>query len=319
MSAFGTLETAELTPVFQTDFVYGLNTQLWNTAATSGTGATVDTNVRRLRVQSGTSSTAYAYVTSRRIIKYRAGQGVTARFTTAFTAGAADNLQYVGCGSIASNAPNDGYFVGYRGTSFGICHYIAGTPAFTARASFNGDTIDGNGASGFNCDPTLGNVWMIKYPYLGYGSITFHVLNPTTGAWILAHTIRYPNTTATTQLSNPNLQFLAFTNNSGNTTNKIVYCASVGCFVSGVRTNISHPKWAIDNSKSSITTETNILSIRNATTYNGVSNRSLIRLQSLATAVTAATASVVTIRFKIGTTLGGSTSYTTISGTSAMT
>lgn len=316
-SAFGTLETAELTPVFQTDFVYGLNTQLWTTAGTSGTGATVDTNTRRLRVQSGTSSTAYAYITSRRIIKYRAGQGVTARFTTAFTTGAAGNLQGVGCGSIVSNAPYDGYFVGYSGTSFGVFHYLAGTPAFTARASFNGDTIDGNGASGFNLDPTFGNVWMIKYPYLGYGDINFFVLNSATGAWILAHTIRYANTTATTQLTNPNLQFLAFTTNSGNTTNKIVYCASVGVFVSGIRSNISQPKWAVDNSKSSITTETNLLTLKNATTYNGVTNRSLIRLQSIGIAVTAAAASVVTIRFKINATLGGSPSYTTINGTTA--
>lgn len=43
-SAFGSLETAELTPIFQGDFVYGLNTQTWNTAVTSGTGATVDTD-----------------------------------------------------------------------------------------------------------------------------------------------------------------------------------------------------------------------------------------------------------------------------------
>lgn len=317
MSAFGTLETNELEPVFQCDFVYGLNTQIWSTAATSGTGATVDTNARRLRIQSGTSSTSYAYVTSRRIIKYRAGQGITARFTTDFDTGASNNVQAFGCGSIVSNALYDGYFVGYSGTSFGMFHYIAGTPAFTAATSFNGDTLNGSGASGITIDPTLGNVWMIKYPYLGYGDINLFVQNPTTSAWILAHTIRYANSTTTTQLTNPNLQFIGFTANSGNTTNKTIFSASVGVFISGRRSDISTPKWAIDNQKSSVTTETNILSLRNATTYNTVTNRSIIRLKSLGLAVTASVSSVATIRFKIGATLGGSPSYTTISGTTA--
>lgn len=72
----------------------------------------------------------------------------------------------------------------------------------------------------------------------------------------------------------------------------------------------------MDNNKSTITTETNILSIRNATTYNGVTNRSLIRMSFISGGVSAANG-VHVIRFKIGATLGGSPSFTTISGTSA--
>lgn len=44
MSAFGTLETGELTPVLQIDFVYGINTQTGTTTVLNS--GIVDTNVR---------------------------------------------------------------------------------------------------------------------------------------------------------------------------------------------------------------------------------------------------------------------------------
>jgi hypothetical protein len=310
LSAFGTLETAELTPVFQTDFVYGLNTQLWNTAGTSGAGAAVGTDSARLRVQCGTAATSYAFLESRRIIRYRAGQGIVGRFTTAFEGGVANNIQMVGLGDVVSNAILDGYFVGDSGTTFGFFRYLNSTPVFTPATSFNGDTLDGNGASGVTINPAFGNVWMIKYPYLGYGNIGLYVQHPTTSRWILAHTVRYTNTTATLQLTNPNLQVVAFSANNGNTTNRSV-------FISGVRSHVSSPKWAADRVITGVTTEANALSLRNATTYNGVTNRSLIRLQSLSAASNGTLSANITVRLKIGVTLGGSPSFTPRSGSTA--
>ena len=315
-SAFGTLETAELTPVFQGDFVYGLNTQMWKTASTSGTGAAVDTNESRLRIQCGTSSTSYAYIQTVRPARYRAGQGTLARFTPLFTAGAASNIQAWGMFNIASNALYDGYGFGYNGTSLGVVHYVRGTPAWTAQGSWNGDKCDGSAGSSFTWNATLGTPAMIKYPYLGYGDIMFYLQNPTTGTWILCHTIRYANTVATTQLSNPTLSFTGFTANSGNTTNKTMYCGSVGVFISGVRDFVGNPQWSIDNNKSGITTENNIVSIKNATTYNGITNTGLIRLNSISLGSSAASG-IAVVRLKKGVTLGGSPSYTTVNGTTA--
>ena len=387
-SAFGTLETNELTPVFQDDFTAGLNTQKWNSSYTftitapaahptagdiytvnnqsfvvvssagttliaigggappasgnltrvtgsgttpiafsafttqvgvqNGTGAAVDTNAGRLRLQCGTSSTGYAYIESRRILKYRAGQGTTGRFTPLFAAATADCLQLWGVGTLVANAPYDGYFLGRRASdgAFGIYHYIGGVAQpFIPQTSFNGDTLNGSGASGVNLDLTYGTPFQIKYPYLGYGVVNFWAQNPTTGGWILFHTIRYPNTTASLQLSNPNLRFIGFVQNSGNTSNKIMYCGSVGFFVSGTRSFVANNKQAIDNTKTGVTTETNIVTLRNANSYNGVSGRGLIRLQSIGVSVTTTTAANITIRLKIGAALGGSPSFTAINGT----
>lgn len=317
MSAFGTLETGELTAVVQGDFVYGLNTQIWQTAVTSGTGATVDTNAGRLRIQSGTNSAGYAYILSRSPIKYRAGQGVRVRMTPIFTAGVANNIQVWGAGAVASNVLHDGYFFGYNGTSVGIVHYNAGTPTWYSRtADWNGDKCDGSAGSSFTWNPALGTPATIVYPYLGYGDITFWLQNPTTARWVLCHTIRYANTTASTQLSNPSLYVMGYTLNSGNTTNQIMYNGSVGAFISGERSFVGNPKWSQKNNKTGITTETNILSLKNATTYNTLANRGLIRLTEISVSSSAASGTA-TFDLIINTTLGGTPAYATINGTTA--
>lgn len=317
LSAFGTLEVADMTPVIQGDFVYGLNTQLWNAAVTSGTGAAIDTNASRLRIQSGTNSAGYAYQTSRRLVRYRAGQGTTARFTMIFTAGVASNVQLFGMGTITSNAPYDGYFFGFNGTAFSIARYSAGTPTWVAQTDWNGDKCNGGSSTFGTLDPTKGNVAMIKYPYLGFGDIDFYLLSPTTGRWVLCHTIYYPNSSTATQVTNPTLQFIGFTLNSGNTTNQTMYCASVGVFISGMRSFVGNPKWATDTSKASITAETALLNLKNCTTYNGVTNRGLLRLNSLSCSNSANTTAFV--RFKINATLGGTPVYNPINGTSSQT
>lgn len=307
-SAFGTFETAELTPVIQGDFVYGLNTQIWSPAVVSGTGATVDTNASRLRIQSGTANNGYAYVQTKRSIRYRAGQGTVMRFTPLFTTGVAESIQLWGVGTIASNAPYDGYFFGYNGVDFGIAHYIAGTPTWVKQVDWNGTAI--------TWDKTKGSPVMIKYPYLGYGNIFFYVQNPTTSFWTLVHVIRYANSSTATQLTNPSLYFTGYVINSGNTSNLTMYCASIGAFVSGKRSFIGNPKWTFAHNKTAITAETAIFNIKNATTYNGLANTGQVRLSSLSVSSSAATG-IAIFRFRLGATLGGSPSYAAISGTTA--
>jgi hypothetical protein len=206
----------------------------------------------------------------------------------------------------------DGYFFGYNGAEFGILHRINSVDAWTVQSGWNGDRVDGSTGTSFSYNPTFGSPVMIKYPYLGYGNITFFIQNPDNSRWVLVHTIRYANTVTTPQASNPSLYFYGQSLNDGNNTNLIMYCGSVGVFLSGVRQIIS-PKWATDNNKTGITTETNILTVKNATTYNGVVNRGLMRIKNISVSSSAATG-ICVVRLKLNATLGGSPSYTPISG-----
>lgn len=323
LSAFGTIETNELNPVIQGDFVYGLNSQIWNIPSVNtlvAGGATVSTSNSRLIIQGGTSSGNYAYITSRKVIKYRAGQGTTCRFTPIFTTGVANSIQQWGVGTIGTNnAPVDGYFVGYNGTSFGIFHYANNaTPTFITQSSWNNDKLDGSAGTTFTLDPTKGCPLMIKYPFLGYGNIEFFYQNPTTGGWVLVHVIQYANTTNTAQLGNPSMQLIGLISNSANIASTMtMYCGSVGAFVSGQKSFETAPRWATDvNAKTVASTETYILSIKNATYYNGVLNRNNIRLDSFSIGTNTGNQQL-TLRFIQNLTLTGTPIFVPISGTTS--
>ena len=315
LSAFGTLETAELTPLVQLDWIYGINTQTGSTTGTTGTVATATTSSGRLALTCGTDNNGQAVFTSRRTAKYRPGQGITARFTTIFTNNLSGNTQIAGIGNAV-----DGYFVGYNGTSFGFLLRTNSVDTWIPQISWNQDGCDCHDK--FKIDTTKGNVWQIKYPYLGYGDIKFYVQNPATSRWILCHIIKYANAYTALQVTNPNLNFYAQNINSGNTTSTIMYVGSVGVFLSGTRSFIGSPKWAIDSIKTNIsTTETNVITLKNCTTYNGVTNRSLIRLHSLSVS-NQTNNNLCRIRFRINATVtdpggGSAVAFTTINGTTA--
>jgi hypothetical protein len=310
VSAFGDLITSENTPSLQMDFVYGINTQTGVTTVV-GTGV-ADTNAGRLRLQTGTGGTGSATFNSRKSAKYRAGQGMTVRFTAVYTAGAANSTQIMGFGT-----STNGYFFGYNGASFGLLHRNNGVDTWVLQGAWNGDKMNGTGPTGYVLNPSFGNVYQIRYPYLGYGCISFWILDPDGDGWVHCHTIEYPNTTATTQLSNPNLSYWAQVINTGNTSNLIMYAGSVAALLSGVRSFTGNPKWAVDNNKNAVTAETNLFSLKVATTYNGVENKGMLRLNSLSFASAGAITTVAVCRLRINATLGGTATYATISGTTA--
>lgn len=307
LGPFGHLIAQPLTYISQITFTYGINSQIGG-ATVSGTGATVDSNAGLLRVQSGTGSTASAAYLSSRPLLYRAGQGMGMIWSQAFTTGLVNNTTIAGPSTDASNA--DGYFFGYKGTSFGIHHYRGGSEvSFTAQASWNGSV-----PSGF--DPTKLNVYEIRYPYLGSGDIFFFVQEPTTGRSTLVHTIRYTNSSTALQVSNPTMRFLVRSVNSGNTTNITTLVGSVGMYVVGTR-HFNGPTFAVNNQKAvSGGVETNVLSIRCATTLNGVTNRGAARLR-LSTFVGDNGNTITGFFVRAGATVGGTPAFSPYGGSTA--
>lgn len=308
LGAFGDLVVAEKTPLVQMDFVYGIHPQLAISTATNGGSVSAVSGL--LALQSSTTNNGSATFFSRNPARYRAGQGITARFTVIFTTGVAASTQTAGMGD-----NGDGYFYGYNGTSFGILHKNRSVETWIPQASWNGDKCDGTGPSGFLWDTTKGNVAQIVYPYLGFGNIKFSVQDNITSRFILVHTIRYNNTHAHTQLSNPSLKFKAYVANSGSTTNVKLSIGSIGVFLNGQRTYLG-PQFGAANIKTGVTTEVPILSIRNASSFNGIVNTGVLRLRSLSFANDNGTA-IGRMRIIKGAAIGGSPSFAPIRGTTA--
>lgn len=308
-SPFGELIVANLSPVIQADFVYGINSNLF-TSTLTGSGTATSTSQMGIASTTANASSSSLIQTTRRA-KYRSGEGILSRFTAQFTTGAANSTQTAGM----RNAAIDGWFIGYNGTSFGICYRRNSIDTWVAQADFNGDKLDGTGSSGITLDPTKINIFQLSVGYLGVRGCVFQVLNPDTKSWATFHEYSFVNTTADqTQSVNPTMTFGIQATNTTNATNIVVKVGSVGVFIIGARERIGST-YGLNNNKSISTTETNILTIRNNTTLNGFTNQAQIRVRSLSVA----TAGSVPVVFKLtkNATLGGTPSYTDVDATNS--
>jgi hypothetical protein len=308
-SPFGELVVANLMPIIQADFVYGINANLFSSTLT-GSGTATSTSQMGIASTTANASSSALIQTARRA-KYRAAEGLLARFTAQFTAGVANSTQTAGM----RNAAIDGWFIGYNGTSFGICYRRNSVDTWVAQADFNADKLDGTGSSGITIDPTKINIFQLSIGYLGVRGCTFSIQNPDTKAWIAFHEYSFMNTTADqTQSVNPTMTFGIQATNTTNATNVVVKAASVGVFIVGSRERIGST-YGVNNNKSVGTTETNLLTIRNNTTMNSVTNQAQIRIRSLSLA----TSANVPVVYKLtkNATLGGVPAYTNIDATNS--
>ncbi len=122
---FGSIHTESLSPVFQTDYVYGIN-QGQNKTVSSGSGSV--TGVDGMAVCStGTTIYSQAVLLGRKRLRYRAGQGIVGRFTALFTTPVANSYQLAGFGTSEA-----GVYFGYGNTSdlsdtrFGVLYVTGG-------------------------------------------------------------------------------------------------------------------------------------------------------------------------------------------------
>jgi hypothetical protein len=149
---------------------------------------------------------------------------------------------------------------------------VVQTTEFVSQSAWNIDTMDGKGVSGFMLNPAKGNVYQVGYQYLGYGNAVFSVENSRTGKIEPCHNFINANSITTPVLRDPFTFARWSVENSGNTVATYVTGASAACFIEGqVNRNIGIV-FAATGSKSSVTTEVPILSVRNDRYTLGRSN-----------------------------------------------
>ena len=54
-----------------------------------------------------------------------------------------------------------------------------------------------------NLNPQTGNVYQIRLPYLGFGTVEFSVMDPISGEFVVVHRIRWPNSKTAPSVQNP--------------------------------------------------------------------------------------------------------------------
>jgi len=202
-TAFGELSVAQFQPQAGWIFAYNLNPSV--ILFTELFGGTVTHNGSFAELTTGTDPNAVAFVRTQRSLTYAPGIGALARFTATFDTPQENSLQLIG---IINNT--DGWAFGYNGLNFGIVRRRNGVDEWFYQEDWTENTY-----------PTLnqqkGNVFEIKYQWLGFGMQYFGIENDN-GDIETVHRIKYANLNDDVSISNPSLPIAAGVANQGNTT-----------------------------------------------------------------------------------------------------
>lgn len=147
------------------------------------------------------------------------------------------------------------------------------TETIVAQASWNVDPADGSGDLP-SIDFTKGNVFQIKYQWLGFGAIEFFIEHPEDSGFHLVHRIQFANANTSPSVDNPTLPLYAGALNVSNTSNLTL---NIGSMVGGTEGKIlvTGPRHGTRATAATFSSgaETPVLTIRNKVVYQGVINR----------------------------------------------
>lgn len=322
LTAFGDVRVAELSPIFQVSFEFTVtNTEIGTIETTnSGTVAQADA---MCCVATGTTTGSAAEWETVNNSKYRPGLGGVARFTALFTEGVAGTEQTVGLEDADGSAEThlNGYAVGYNGTAFSFFRWQNDALFAIAQEDWD-DPMDGFGDSRMVLDPTKINVYFIQFQYLGGGPIRLWIGDEATGSMVLAHTVLYANKNTVPSVYNPNFHLMVHAVNGSTTNDMIVKSSSMAYFVEGqtAYTELQQPHFSTGElSKTSVTTEVAIFTIRNKASYASKVNFIELILENLGGSIEASSANNLgSLRLVKNATLGGTPSYNDINTTDSI-
>jgi len=199
---------------------------------TTSSGGSATITGGHARYQSGTNTNGGVAGLSVLKCNYRPAHEEYTMFSAAFTTGIANSYQRLGLYDT-----DNGTFIGYEGTLFGLTLRNGGVDTRINRASWNGDPLDGSSNSIFTRDGIpeainleFSNLYRIRFAWLGSGSFIYEVFSPD-AKWVVYHTIRIPNSQLDPSIENPSLPMqLEVKKTAAGATNLSIY---TGCWAAG--------------------------------------------------------------------------------------
>lgn len=196
LDAFGRLQVAEPYTIFDSQNRYASDNQFDTSTATGGT-STYDANLASVLMAVTTSSGSSVVRQSYRCMPYQPGKGLEVMMTFTMEAGKTGLRQRVGY----FNTQN-GVFLQQDGTTLSFVLRsnsipTPGTPSDARtvnQADWNGDKLDGTGASGITLDVTKTQILYFDFEWLGVGQVRCGFFQD--GQFIVCHTFDNENVQA---------------------------------------------------------------------------------------------------------------------------
>lgn len=279
--------------------------------AVSGSGTTGNSAAMAF-VRAGPTAGAAA-LTSRSAVRYLPGHEIVAQFTSAYEGRQHGVSQYHGLLN-----DDNGVAFGTQDGVFGVWFIKGGVEVFYPQNEWLGDKCDGTGDSGFVLDPSMLNVYMVQYGWLGTSPITFSIYTGLALGWVLVHWIDRVNQAEFPHLNNPALPMAARVVQSAGTGEAGIETAS-WCAGSVAQKDAVSDRWfshsILDRALAPGTRE-HILTLRNETTFQGRTNHIAVEL-AVVSFVNDANKTAVFGGYK-GATLSGATAYVPKDATSSV-
>jgi hypothetical protein len=188
--AFGRLRVSQPFTLFDSQNRYAADPS-FDTSLTGSGASTFLTNESAVSLAVTTASGDKVIRQTKRYFPYQPGKSLALLTTFVMAAGKANLRQRVGYFD-----PNNGLFLQRNGTelSFIIRTYTGGSADDTRKvvqSAWNGDPLDGSGASGITLDTTKAQILFADFEWLGVGSVRVGFVID--GQYITAHTFDNAN------------------------------------------------------------------------------------------------------------------------------
>lgn len=270
---FGDLIIGTRIPSISGQFQYGLvsgntNPKEDDATVTVANGGTVEIVNSELLIKSGIANNGSASIESNDYVRYLPGFEMWVAFTAKFeTPDPSGDLQRAGLFDA-----NNGFFLKYDSTGL---YFVRRKLGVDNERFVNIATVFPDGT--FN--PEKGNIYFIKYGYLGFATIAILAVNPDNG-FSKVSKLKYAGLYDTIHTAQTFLPLRAESINLGSVTNKILKIGSVSAGIVNGSGHYPATRFFTERFTGAVTAGTTLVAIfRNKTTFAGIENR--IRSQLL--------------------------------------
>ena len=170
LDAFGRLRVSQPTTLFDSQQRFGLDPAFESNTSVSGGSISFIATQSSANLTVNNTNGAYAGRESSYVFKYQPGKSLLSNMTFVMAPKSAGNLrQHVGY-----FGQDNGFFLQLSDDLY-ICQRssISGTITHSnvAQGSWNGDKLDGSGASGYSLDITKAQIFWVDIEWLGVGDV----------------------------------------------------------------------------------------------------------------------------------------------------
>jgi len=201
VDAFGRVRVSNPLTIFDSKNIMSQN-NLFDASTANGGSVTYTANKSTVNLNVTEAAGSKTIRQSKRVMSYQPGKSLLIFNTFVMNAQTENLKQKVGLFD-----GNNGIFFQDTGTGYQIVRrtYTSGAAVDTEvnQSAWNGDKLDGTGASGFDLDAATSNILFIDIEWLGVGSVRVgFVIN---GQLITAHTFNNANSLTTVYMQTANL------------------------------------------------------------------------------------------------------------------